>query len=214
MSRILYCQQRSPEWFQAHCGCLSSSVIDAVMVEKADSKTRDDLKWRIVGEIVSGKPSEKFLNGFTSKAMESGIQQEPFARTAYELREGVMLSQVGFVYHPTLDRCGTSPDSLVEDDGVLEIKCPLRETHLKYRAKGKVPTEYHKQLIWHLACTQRKWVDFVSYCPDLPENLQLFVMRFTADQEAIADFEKKAKQFLAEVNGLLIQLGQVEAVIA
>lgn len=210
--RILYCEQRSDEWFQAHCGVITSSVIDAVLVEKVDSKTRDDLKWRIVGEILSGKPSDKFLKGFTSKAMENGIEMEPLARTAYEMKEGVMLDQVGLVYHPTLERCATSPDSLVGEDGVLEVKCPLRETHLKYMAKGKLPAEYAKQCIWHLACTERKWLDFVSFSPDLPDRLQLFTVRLEADREVIGDFNKKVRQFLAEVNGLLIQLGHAEVV--
>jgi putative phage-type endonuclease len=210
--RILTCEQRSPEWFQAHCGTITSSVIDAVMVEKCDSKTRDDLKWRMVGEIISGKPSDKFTKGFSSRAMENGIETEKFARGAYEVKEGVIVNEVGLVFHPTIERCATSPDSLVGDEGVLEIKCPLRETHLKYLAKDKVPTEYIKQCIWHLVCTRREWVDFVSFSPDLPESMQLFVKRLHVEEDVIWQFEKAAKQFLAEVNGLLIELGHAEVI--
>jgi putative phage-type endonuclease len=205
--RTLQCEQRSPEWFQAHCGVITSSVIDAVMVEKGDSKTRDDLKWRLVGEILSGKPSDKFTKGFSSRAMENGTEMEKFARGAYEVKEGVLVDEIGLVYHPTIERCATSPDSLVGDEGVLEIKCPLRETHLKYLSKGKVPTEYLKQCIWHIACTRRKWIDFVSYCPDLPEHMQLFVKRMEVDSAVVEQFEKAARQFLSEVDGLLAQLG-------
>jgi hypothetical protein len=78
---------------------------------------------------------------------------------------------------------------------------------LKYLSKGKVPTEYLKQCIWHIACTRRKWIDFVSYCPDLPEHMQLFVKRMEVDSAVVEQFEKAARQFLSEVDGLLAQLG-------
>jgi putative phage-type endonuclease len=161
--RIVYCEQGSPEWFQCRAGHITSSVIADVMRKKADAVTRERLKDRLLGEILSGKPDDE--KGFSSKHMEAGKEREPFARTAYELRENVMVETVGFVYHPTIPRCGTSPDSMVGDDGVLEIKCPLRATHLRYIREDRIPPEYMKQCIWHLVCTRRKWLDFVSYHP-------------------------------------------------
>jgi putative phage-type endonuclease len=214
MSRIIYCEQGSDEWFAARAGCVTSTSIEAVLVQRADSKTRDDLKWQILGEILSGKPSAKAKYGFKSKAMEDGKDNEPLARFAYEKANDCMLDQVGLVMHPTIERAACSPDSLIGDDGVLEIKCPLRETQLQYRAKNRLPPEYAKQCIWHLACTGRQYVDFVSFSPELPDHLQLFQVRLEADPAVIDDFNAKVRQFLAEVNGLLIQLNAVEKVTA
>jgi hypothetical protein len=209
--RIAYCEQGSPEWFQCRAGHITSSVIDDVLRKKADAVTRQNLKARIVAEILSGKPCEE---GYQSKWMQDGKDKEPFARTAYELRENVMVETVGFVYHPTIERCGTSPDSLVGDDGVLEIKCPRIATHVDYLLRDRVPPEYIKQCIWHLVCTRRKWVDFVSFAPELPDHLQLFIKRMEVDDEVVAMFEKEARQFLDEVNGLRVQYDALDKVTA
>lgn len=209
---ILYFEQGSEEWFQAHCGRVTSSVIDDVLREKADAKTREDLKWRLLGEILSGKPSEKFRRGFTSKAMENGKDREPDARAAYMIANDCDVEQIGLVLHPFIERAATSPDALVGNAGVLEIKCPERETHLKYRMANRIPPEYLKQCVWHLACTRREWLDFVSFSPELPAHLQLFVKRMEVEPGVIEDFERKVKQFLAEVNGLLVEHEATELV--
>jgi putative phage-type endonuclease len=206
MGRHIYCEQGSDEWFAARAGCVTSTAIEAVLVEKTDSKTRDDLKWQIVGEILSGLPSPKVQRGFKSKAMEDGKEMEPLARYAYEKANDCMLDQVGLVMHPTIARAACSPDSLIGDAGVLEVKCPFRETHLKYREKNRIPPEYAKQCIWHLACTEREYLDFVSFSPELPDHLQLFQVRLMADPVVIEIFNTKVRQFLAECDQLLAQL--------
>jgi hypothetical protein len=207
--RIDYCEQGSPEWFAIRAGKVTSSAIEAVLVKKADSVTRANLKAKLVAEILSGKPCEE---GFSSKWMQDGKDKEPFARAAYEIANDSRLEQVGFVHHPTIEQAGCSPDSLVDDDGVLEIKAPKIATHIDYLLRKRVPPEYIKQCIWHLACTGRKWVDFVSFSPELPDHLQLFTARLEADREVIEQFNKDVRQFLAEVNGLLIQLGHAEVI--
>jgi hypothetical protein len=116
-------------------------------------------------------------------------------------------SQTG-IHHPDCDRTSNrqSPDALVGDEGLVEIKCPRSTTHLDYLTSGKPPAKYVPQMLAQLSCTRRKWVDFVSFDNRFPEHLQLFVVRFEPKQEEIEKFETKVKEFLAEVNNLMEQL--------
>jgi hypothetical protein len=138
--------------------------------------------------------------------MQWGIDTEPFARAAYELQQDVMVETVGFATHPEIPRFGCSPDGLVGEDGLVEIKCPNTATHIEYLLAGTVPAEYQAQMLVEMACTGRQWVDFVSYDPRLPAHLQLFVRRFLRDAARIAEIESKVVQFLEEVDRVLVQL--------
>jgi hypothetical protein len=207
--------QGTDAWKLDRAGNITASQIANVrMKPKKDGSEcvgRRNYKAQIVAEILSGKPCE---SSFFSPDMLRGQELEQYARAAYEVREGVLVQEVGFIKHPTIERAGCSPDGLVGDDGLIEIKSPKIAIHIEYLLADEVPAEYRPQLIWQLAVTRRDWVDFVSYNDELPTHLQLFVKRFQADQSIIEDFEKDARQFLAEVNGLLIQLDAVEKVTA
>jgi hypothetical protein len=150
-----------------------------------------------------GKPAE---GGYFSDVMKWGLEQEPFARAAYEMRSGVLVDQVGFVVHPSIDGAGMSPDGLVGDQGLVEIKCPLSKTHIRYFLDGKVPSEYKPQMLWQMACSERAWCDFVSFDPRLPEDLQLFTVRFERDDAAIKAMEAEVLTFLAEVDDIIKRL--------
>jgi hypothetical protein len=100
----------------------------------------------------------------------------------------------------------------VGEDGLLEVKCPNTSTHLEYLLGGVVPADYEPQMLTAMACTGRKWCDFVSFDPRLPEHLQLFVRRCHRDDTRIAEIEGKVMQFLGEVDDVLVQLGAAEAV--
>jgi hypothetical protein len=114
------------------------------------------------------------------------------------------------VIHPTIERAGASPDGLVGDSGLVEIKCPKVATHLAYLIAGVVPAGYKNQMMWQMACTGRDWVDFVSFRPDLPENLQLFVVRYKRDLARILELETAAMVFLNAVGQMLNQLTEVK----
>jgi hypothetical protein len=118
-----------------------------------------------------------------------------------------MVMPIGFAVHTYIERFGASPDGFVGDDGLVEIKCPNTSTHIGYMLAGIVPEEYEPQMQTAMACTGRKWCDFVSFDSRLPAHLQLFVRRLYRDDTRIAAIEGEVMQFLAEVDDVLVQLG-------
>lgn len=131
--------------------------------------------------------------------MAWGTEQEPFARIKYEQTFDLFVQEVPFVDHPTIEWFGASPDALVGEEGLLEIKCPSSKQHIKYLNDGKPPSKYIPQMMSQMACTGRKWCDFVSFDPRLPEGLDFFVVRLERDEEYIKVMEEEVKQFLDEV---------------
>lgn len=205
--KVLDCVQGSPEWHQARAGRVTASRIDAVLSRARDRKsegaTRRNYKAQVISEILTGRPQE---NDFTNKAIEDGIENEPLARAAYELRQGFFVDQVGFVLHQTIERAGASPDGLAGSDGLVQIKCPYAATHIGYMLAGEVPAEYQPQMLWEMACTGRAWCDFVSYYRDLPQHLQLFVVRFPRDDRRILEITAEVNIFLREVDEIIERL--------
>lgn len=197
--------QGTQEWLQLRAGKVTASRIAdvAAKIKTGESASRRNYKAQIVVERLTGLPCE---SGYISKEMQWGTENEPFARAAYEIRSGAMVDQVGFVDHPTIDRSGASPDGLVGDDGMVEIKCPNTATHIEYILGKEAPAEYQQQMLWQMDCTGRQWVDFVSYDPRLPEHLQLFVVRFVRDNERIKQLESEVVKFNAEVDEIIAKL--------
>ena len=196
--------QGSAEWLAARAGCLTASAI-ADMIAKTktgESASRANLRARLVAERLTGVPQDSF----SSAAMQWGNEQEPFARAAYEIHSWNLVDQTGLVMHPSIPYAGASPDGLIDDCGLVEIKCPNTATHIKYLLSGDSPKEYQPQMLWQMECTERKWCDFVSFDPRMPEHLQLFVVRFERDEERLDDLRKEAIAFLAEVDALILQL--------
>ena len=131
--------------------------------------------------------------------MAWGTEQEPFAREAYEVTREVFVEEVGFIAHPTIAMAGASPDGLIGEHGLVEIKCPQSLTHVTTLRANEVPAKYLPQIYFQMACTGRAWCDFVSYDPRLPANCQLFVKLVERDHVKIAEIENEVEAFLAEV---------------
>lgn len=202
--------QGTDEWKAARAGKVTASrVADVIAKGKggAESASRRNLRAQIVAEILTGQAQD---SEFKSAAMQWGTENEPFARAAYETKSDVMVDQVGLIIHPTNPRSAASPDGLVGDDGLVEIKCPNTATHLDYILAGEVPKEYQPQMLWQMACTGRKWCDFVSFDPRLPEHLQLFVKRFNRDDERIKGMELEVELFLSEVDSIIAKLPEAQ----
>lgn len=210
--RIIDCVQGTPEWSAARCGKVTASNISDVLSRdrsgKGEGAMRRNYKARLVCEILTGVSQE---SSFTNKALADGIENEPFARSAYEVAKDVMIDTVGFVVHPVMERFGASPDGLIGSDGVVEIKCGYPATHINWLLAGVVPTEHQPQMLAEMACTGLPWVDFVSYCAALPPNLQLFTVRFPRDDKRIREMEAEVKVFLDEVDELVERLRKVAA---
>jgi hypothetical protein len=125
---------------------------------------------------------------------------------------GVSVTEVGFFDHPIIKNSGASPDGAVNAEeegkyaGLIEIKCPIETTHTNTLISKSVPSKYIPQMQWQLACTGAKWVDFVSYNPNFPVELQLFVATLDRDDTYIAELELAVIQFLDEVDQTIIKL--------
>jgi predicted phage-related endonuclease len=132
--------------------------------------------------------------------MQWGVDCEPMARSAYEIQTGLIVTEVGFVDHPTISMAGASPDGFVGDDGLLEIKCPETKTHIETLASKKAPSKYIPQMQWQMACTGRAWVDFVSFDPRLPDHLMLEIIRVERNQSLIDQYTEAVVTFLDDVS--------------
>jgi putative phage-type endonuclease len=197
-------EQQTNEWFAARLGKVTASrVADVIAKTKTGySASRDNYMAQLICERLTGQKGESFTNA----AMEWGTQTEPLARSAYENARSLLVKEVGFINHPRIEMSGASPDGLVGDDGLVEIKCPNTATHIDTLLSGKVPTKYITQMQWQMLCCQRKWCDFVSFDNRLPEHLQLFVQEVEFDPEYCAMLEKEVSQFLAELDSKVAKL--------
>jgi putative phage-type endonuclease len=209
--KVINHPQGSPEWLAARLGKVTASRIGDVIAKGRDggaSKTRAAYMGELIGEILTGQSCAAFKGNDDT---ERGQETEPAARVAYEVTKRVMVDECGLVIHPRIERSGASPDGLVDDDGLLEIKCPRIHIHLDYLMSGAPPSVYIPQMAWQAACTERKWVDFVSYCPLMPDDLRLFVVRYIPTEKYIAQLEQAVHDFLGELDAKLRQITQLRS---
>ena len=203
-------EQRSDQWFAARIGKVTASRVADVLAKTKTgySATRDNYMAQLVCERLTGEKGESFTNA----AMQHGTDTEPLARAAYESLKDVLVDEVGFVPHPSIEMAGASPDGLVGDDGLLEIKCPNTATHIETLLSQTVPSKYNTQMQFQMACTNRSWCDFVSFDNRLPQELQLFVKRVPRDDVFIKQTEDEIVKFLAELDDKIIKLMKVKNV--
>jgi len=196
--KIIECEQGSTEWIAARCGRIgASSIADATARTKTGwGASRANLAARLVVERLTGAATESYTND----AMRWGTEQEPAAREMYGFASGLEVKQVGLVLHPAISMSHASPDGLVGDNGLVEIKCPSSAVHIETLLGGSIDGKYVKQMQWQMACTGRKWCDFVSYDPRLPAEMQLHVQRVHRDPQMISDLEMAVVLFLEEVD--------------
>lgn len=195
--------QNNEQWFADRCGYASASCFADVMA-KGEGKTRAKYLLKIVAERLTGKSQE---SGYTNADMQRGTEQEPYARMAYEAKTGNLVQEVGFLKHASI-MAGCSPDGLVDDDGGIEMKCVIPTVQIATIQRGALPPEHKAQVQGSLFVTERKWWDFVSYSPDLPANLRLFVFRAVRDEEYIKTLEAEITRFLNDVDTEVAKLSE------
>lgn len=188
--QIHNCEQGTPEWFAVRCGVPTASNFDKIITTKGEpSKQAEKYMFRLAGEKVSGQMEE----GYTNLAMQRGVELEAEARSYYEVITGQTVEKVGFCLAD--DGYGCSPDGLVGDDGLIEIKCPQIATQVDYLLKGSLPTEYFQQVQGQLLVTGRKWVDFISYYP----MLKPLIVRVNREEDFINKLEIALKHFVKDL---------------
>jgi putative phage-type endonuclease len=187
--------QGGSEWFAARRGNVGASSVYKVMA-KGEGKVRQQYMVDLLIERLGGQ-----TESFTSQAIQRGTETEPLARSAYEVETGQMVDECGFIMHPEIDRFGASPDGMVGDDGLIEIKCPNTATHIDFIRTRKPSGQYIWQMQAQMACTGRQWCDFVSYDDRLP-GLEFQTVRIMRDDDKIAEMLKGITAFLAELADL------------
>jgi hypothetical protein len=193
--------QRTDAWIASRLGKLTASRIAKALAKTKTGwgASRANLRAALVCERLTGQPQDTWV----SAEMQWGIDKEADARAAYEFYRDCDVELVGFIDHPRIAMSGASPDGLVGTDGLVEFKCPNTATHIETLLSASIDGDYRKQCLWQLACTGRKWVDFVSFDPRMPAEMQLYVQRVERDEKAIADLEKEAELFLREVDTMV-----------
>jgi putative phage-type endonuclease len=199
-------EQGTPEWFAARLGNVTASrVADVIAKTKSGySASRENYMAQLICERMTGTVAESYTNA----AMAWGTETEPLARAAYESYADVLVDEVGYIAHPTIERAGASPDGLIGLFGLLEIKCPNTATHIDTLISEQVPTKYITQMQWQMSCTGRTWADFVSFDPRLPSGLQMFVKRVEFDAEYVAMLKEEVIKFLAELDAKISKLNE------
>lgn len=191
-------EQGSAEWKALRLGkATASRIADVVAKTKAGwGASRANYMAELIAERLTNNAAE----GFTNAAMQWGTEKEPEAIAAYEFLTNEPIERVAFVPHPIIAMSGASPDGLVGDAGLIEVKCPNTATHLDTLLGDAVAGKYNIQMQWQMACTGRRWCDYVSFDPRLPEELRLYIHRVKRDNVLIASLETDIASFLAELD--------------
>jgi len=198
--RIIDCEQGSPEWYEARLGLPTASEFSTIIAKGKDggaSVTRRTYLLKLAGEILTGRPMESYSNSH----MERGKEQEDEARQAYELMKDIDCQRVGFIVNG--DK-GCSPDSLIGEDGGLEIKTALPHIQVDRLLKGELPPEHRAQVQGSMWVSERKWWDFCSYCPGLP----LLIVRVPRDDGYIATLSGAVSAFSMELAATVATIQQ------
>ena len=199
-------EQGSSEWLAARAGSLGASDVHRALARTRNGwgAERANVAAALVIERLTGQPRK----GFTSAAMQWGIDTEPEARAVYAMSTSDPVSTIGLVRHPSIVGTHASPDGLVGADGLVEIKCPESAQHLA-TLLGEAPADrYVTQCLWQMECTGRAWCDLVSYDPRFPPDMAMHVTRLVRDDARLSEMREAVRAFLAEVDASLARLLQ------
>lgn len=197
-------KQGTIEWKQQRLGRATASRISDIVAKTKTGwgASRANYAAQLIAERLTGLPQDSYSNA----AMVWGTDTEPKARIAYEFFSGTAVVETGYINHPSIEMSGCSPDGLIGDDGLVELKCPNTATHIDALLGEPIEKKYLTQMQWQMACTGRKWCDFVSFDPRLPVDLQTKIIRINRDVELIASLEKDVKDFLTEIDAKVVAL--------
>ena len=205
-------EQGTESWFANRLGKVTASRLADLLAKTKTgySTSRNNYMTQLVLERITQTRAESYSNA----AMQWGTEQEPFARAAYEAHTGQMVEEVGFMPHPNIDASGASPDGLVGDCGMVEIKCPSSSTALEVwlthsQGGNPVDAKYYAQMQWQMRCADRQWCDYVVFDPRMPSKAQLFIYRVERNADWLKTTEDEILKFLAELNAKVVALKSI-----
>lgn len=196
-----FVEQQTDDWFMLRLGKVSASRIADVMAKGKNgepSATRENYKMELLVERLTGV----YTDSYQSPEMIRGINLEQEAADAYQVRTFSEVKKCGWFPAPDFKDAGASPDRLVDDDGLLEIKCLNTKNHLEVMLSGKIDRRYILQMQWQRYCADREWVDYAGYDNRLPENIRLYIKRFYHDKKMLDEIKLEVAQFLEELEEL------------
>ena len=197
--KTLTCEQRSDEWYEARLGVPTSSNFSKIITMTGKPSTQSkNYMYKLAGEKVSKVIEDSYQNA----AMARGIELEDEARQMYQIVSGNAVEEVGFCITEGDMICGASPDGLMGDDGLIEIKCPAVHTHVGYLMDNKLPSKYFQQVQGQLLVTGRKYCDFVSYFP----GIKPLIIKVERDEDFLKLLKVELTMFCGKLNMTIKQL--------
>ena len=200
-------EQGTPEWHQMRLGKVSASRMADLLAKTKTGASASRAKYmaQLLCERMTGQPTEFF----TTAAMQRGTEIEPVARAAYESENFISVDQVAWVEHPTIPMAGCSPDGVVGEHGLIEIKCKEIHNHLDTILNDKIDPDHQAQMMWQMACTGRQWCDYVCFDDRAPEGLQLFIKRLERNDDLIKTMEYEVSKFLKDLEEMIYKLNEI-----
>lgn len=193
-------EQGSDAWKMIKLGKVSASCFSNAMAG-GSGKTRTTLMRKLIAERMTDEPQETYSNA----TMDRGVEVEQAAREYYAAINDCIVSEIGFIQLDFDGDIGVSPDGLVGEDGLIEIKCPNSSTHIGYILDNKLPSVYKAQVQGQLWVSGRKWTDFISYDPRVSKR-PYWCIRVTRDEQYIAEIEIKIRKFVADMKTVMDKL--------
>jgi predicted phage-related endonuclease len=207
MSARDFAPQGSPIWLRERVGCLTASrMVDAMAINKSGKPS--EARKKLLIEIVAERMADAAVERVVTTAMTWGIEHEAEAVGAYEAATGELTEETGFWLHRQIEHFGASPDRLLGNDGLIEVKCPSTVRFVEWCAAGVVPPEHQPQMLAQLAVTGRRFVDFVAYDPRVKRRSPLFVRRFEPSADEVQHCENVAREFLREADELFTKVAE------
>jgi len=193
--------QRSKEWHQERLKLPTASCFEKIVrMDGSPSKTQKPYLYELVGEAKTGRPAKRFV---TAK-MKEAVKREPEARAVYELINDVEVQEVGLCYKNTQKKYGASPDGLVGENGIIEIKDAEPHIQVQRMDVGWPKREHWQQIQGGLFVTDRKWCDLMSYC----ENMEPIIIRYYRDEDFIKKLEIELDLFCIKLIMLIKRINK------
>ena len=198
--------QGSESWFAARIGKITASRLGDIMrtTKWGESTYKAKVRLELAIERITGKSASSIT---MNQAMRDGVDREPDARKLFEAITGKEVALCGSFDHPTVHNTSASPDGLIMDENaVLELKCPTHATHAKNLMSDKMPKNYVYQVQWQIACTESDFAYFASYHPDFPKDLRLKHVKVERDDSVIKSLEEEVRAFDISIEDLIIKI--------